>query len=349
MRSRVSALVAVATLLALSLPAIAGASSGPSAAQAERAATLAYWTAERVANAKPKDLVKTVVGYTQAPKPNAKPGGGSGAVTGASWVGTSADTIRNRSGRILFHQGTGDWICSGSVVTDNSATSDYSTILTAGHCVYDGTDGWATKWVFMPDFDEGPVYNDCAHTKYGCWTATRLAANATFVSGGGFGTNQTVAVDYGFARVELGGKNQVGDTDLDALVGAYPLKTSATALSVQQWAFGYPAAGRYHGKDLVYCTNGGGTSLINDPNGANTWGMACNMTGGSSGGPWITGGTNPSNATGWSASSVNSYGYSGLTYMFGPKFTSATTMVLGDVADGSATGGTSAIFNIPPP
>ena len=120
MRSRLSALVAIAILVALSLPAIAGARSAPSGAQAERAATLAYWTAERVANAKPKDLVKTVVGYTQAPKPNAKPGGGGGgggAVTGASWGGTSGDTIRNRSGRILFHQGNGDWICSGSVVT----------------------------------------------------------------------------------------------------------------------------------------------------------------------------------------------------------------------------------------
>jgi V8-like Glu-specific endopeptidase len=349
MRSRFPALVAVAILVALSLPAIAGARSAPSAADAERAATLAYWTAERVANAKPKDLVKTVVGYAQAPKPNAKPGGGSGAVKGASWVGTSHDTIRVRSGRVLFHQGNGDWICSGSVVTDGTTSTGYSTILTAGHCVYDGADGWATRWIFMPDFDEGPVYNDCANTEFGCWTATRLAANATFFSEGGFGTERSVEVDYGFARVGLGGPNANSTTDLDSLGGAYPLKTSATGLTVQQWAFGYPAAGRYHGKDLVYCTNGGGTSLINDPNGADTWGMACNMTGGSSGGPWITGGTDPSVATGWSASSVNSYGYSGLTYMFGPKFNSATTTVLGDVADGSATGGTSVIFNISTP
>jgi hypothetical protein len=265
-------------------------------------------------------------------------------VTGASWGGFSHDTIRVRSGRILFHQGNGDWICSGSVVTDGSSSAGFSTILTAGHCVY-GAEGWATKWVFMPDFDEGPVYNDCANTEFGCWTASRLAANALFVSGGGFG-NDTVDVDYGFARVGLGGPLATSMTDLDSLDGAYLLKTSGVTNANQQSAFGYPAAGRYKGYDLIYCTNGT-NSLIDDPYGASTWGMACNMTGGSSGGPWITGGTSPSVVTDWSASSVNSYGYSNLKgYMFGPRFTDATTEVLGDVADGS-TDGTSALFDIP--
>lgn len=347
MRSRLPAIVAVALLVALSIPTVVSAKAAPSAELRERAATLAYWTAERIANAKPKDLVKTVVGYTQAPKPQAKPGGGAGgAVIGSSWGGSSHDTIRVRSGRILFHQGNGDWICSGSVVTDGTTSTGYSTVLSAGHCVYDGADGWATKWVFMPDFDEGPVYNDCANTEFGCWTATRLAVHHTFVAGGGFGTNQTVAVDYGFARVGLGGPQPNSQIDLDGLGGAYTLKTSGMTNAVQQWAFGYPAEGRYKGKDLIYCTNGT-NSLINDPNGANTWGMNCNMNGGSSGGPWITGTTNPSTATG-QASSVNSYGYSGLTYMFGPKFNAATSTVLGDVADGSATSNVSQVFNITP-
>jgi hypothetical protein len=38
-------------------------------------------------------------------------------------------------------------------------------------------------------------------------------------------------------------------------------------------------------------------------------------------------------------SSTNSYGYTGLTYMFGPKFDAATATVLGDLIDNSATGG----------
>ena len=51
--------------------------------------------------------------------------------------------------------------------------------------------------------------------------------------------------------------------------------------------------------------------------------MACNMTGGSSGGPWIADSTNPGTIEG-KVASLNSYGYSGLTVMFGPKFTSDT-------------------------
>ena len=62
------------------------------------------------------------------------------------------------------------------------------------------------------------------------------------------------------------------------------------------------------------------------------------MTGGSSGGPWLWGTTNPADGSGL-LSSVNSYGYSGLTYMFGPRFNGETSTVLGDVQDGSATAG----------
>lgn len=336
MRFRTLALGAAA-LVMLAAPAVVGARSATADAQLQRAATLAYWTPERIANAKWKGYERQSSGKFV---PTARPGGG--AVTGASWAGDD-DIIEQQTGRVLFHQGNGDWICSGSVVTAGSNSTTTSTVLTAGHCVYDGNDGWATEWMFIPDFDDAPTYT-CANTSLGCWTATRLATHSTFVSGGGFGTNQTVAVDYAFALVGLGGKGQTGTLDLDAAVGgAYSLKTTTTALSVQQWAFGYPAAGRYKGKDLVYCTNSNNTSLINDPNGADTWGMACNMTGGSSGGPWVTGTTNPGSTAG-QASSVNSYGYSGLNYMFGPKFNSQTTNVLNAVISGS--GSNSSVHNL---
>jgi len=342
MRSRLPTLVAVAILVALSLPAIAGARSAHSAAEAARAEhdrIVAYWTPERIAAARPRDMVRTVVGFTVAPKPIAKPGGGGGGgnVKGASWTGDGI--IEKQSGRILFSMSGGQWICSGSVVTNGAASDGFSTILTAGHCVTDGPNTWASNFMFIPDFDEGPVYptsQPCSKSGqvYGCWTATRLAANAAFVSGGGFG-NDTVDVDYGFAYVGLGGFN---NTDLDVTVGgAYALNPDLEALNVQQWAFGYPAEGRYKGKDLIYCTNAT-SSLINDPYGATTWGMACNMNGGSSGGPWVTGTPDPGSTAG-SVSSLNSYGYSNLNgYMFGPRFDGDTTAVLNAVIN-NASGG----------
>ena len=57
-----------------------------------------------------------------------------------------------------------------------------------------------------------------------------------------------------------------------------------------------------------------------------TWGLGCNMTGGSSGGPWLSG-FNISTNDG-SASSLNSYKYTNdSTKMYGPKFNAKTKAV----------------------
>jgi V8-like Glu-specific endopeptidase len=302
MRRLIPSLIA-ALVLSASLPGVAGARQ-----MSEHERILAYWTPARIANAMPKDYVMTASGRLV---PNARPGGGGG---GASWTLNGA--IETQSGRVLFHQGNGDWICSASVVSDGSTTDAYSIIVTAGHCAYDGADGWATNWMYIPDFDDAPTYT-CGDTIYGCWTARALAVSPGFYPEG-FG-NDTVESDWAFAVVGPGGHS--GSAQIDAL-GAYPLKTTDNTVGTSAWAFGYPAAGKYHGKDLVYCTG----TTVEDPYGAATWGVGCNMTGGSSGGPWLVGSfTAQQIADGaGSVGSVNSYGYSGLKYMFGPRFNSST-------------------------
>ena len=332
MRVRIS-IVLAALAVTLALPGIAAAGSGSAAAaaKAEQDRIIAYWTPARIAAAKPKDFVRDA--NTGRLIPYARPGGSGG--TGASWTGDGA--VEMRVGRILFSSGGSNWICSGSVVND--ANSSASVILTAGHCVYDGADGWSYNVLFMPDFDDDPNYT-CASRVLGCWTATRLAANSDFVPSG-FGPDKALKVDYGFALVGTGSKGGQLDTTVG---GGYNLKRADLAPTVTtndvQWAFGFPAEGRYKGKDLIYCTG----KTIDDPNGVGTWGMACNMNGGSSGGGWLYGTTNPADGSG-SLSSVNSYGYSGLTYMFGPRFNSETPTVMGDVLDGSATSTVSVVCN----
>jgi V8-like Glu-specific endopeptidase len=305
---RVSLSLLAVFILVTAFPGLVAA-RGPSS---ERDQILAYWTPQRIANAKPKDYVMTPSGSLV---PRAKPGGGGGgASTGASW--TLGGAINARSGRVLFHQGSGDWICSASVVNDGSTTDGYSMIVTAGHCAYDGTDGWATNWMYIPDFDAHPTYT-CGSTTYGCWTARALAISPGFYPDG-FGDG-TVESDWAFAVVGPGGKS--GTAQLDAL-GSYALKTTGNTVGASAWAFGYPAAGKYHGKDLVYC-NG---STVADPYGAATWGLGCDMTGGSSGGPWLVGNFTAAQIRDGSGAvgSVNSYGYSGLKFMFGPRFNSST-------------------------
>ena len=325
MRSRVL-IVLGALILTLLMPVAVGARSANGAARAEHDRILAYWTPARIAAAQPRDYIRDDKGHLV---PYAKPGGGSSG-TGASWIGGGA--VVNRVGKILYHAGNSNWVCSGTVVTDASTSNHYSVVLSAGHCAYDQADGWSTNWMFIPDFDDAPTFT-CSATVYGCWTATRLAINSDFYPSG-FGPDAALRVDYSFALVGLGGKPGEAK-ELDAVVGGYGLKTSGTSNADTQWAFGYPAAGKYHGNDLIYCT---GTTTP-DPYGVDTWGMACNMTGGSSGGGWLYGSSNPGTDAGKLLSSVNSYGYSGLTKMFGPKFDSETPVVMGDVIDGSATGG----------
>ncbi|MEV0274278.1 hypothetical protein AB0H43_36370 [Hamadaea sp. NPDC050747] len=339
MRSRPLVLLSAIALSLLSInPATAasaaGTDHGAAGVRAEDARVLAYWTPARIANAKARDYVRTDSGKMI---PNARPGGGS-TVTGASWP--SGGAIQQRSGRILFSSGGSDWICSGSVVNDSSTSNGYSIVLTAGHCVFDGTDGWSYNFLYMPNFDAEPNY-DCATRVDGCWRANLLSAHDDFVPAG-FGTDETVRVDYGFARVGLRIAG-AGTAELDAATGGYGLNTAAVANSATKWAFGYPAEGKYKGKDLIYCAG----PTVDDPYGAPTWGVACNMNGGASGGPWIYGTTDPAvYTTGTLLTSVNSYGYSGLTYMFGPKFTTETQTVYSSAVSGTASSGVSVVCSV---
>ncbi|HUG29382.1 MAG TPA: hypothetical protein VMQ65_02560 [Candidatus Limnocylindria bacterium] len=331
MRSRVFVALAALTL-SLLLPAGVGAGSAQSAAKAEQDRIIAYWTPARIASAQPRDFVRNDAGKLVPSK--GKPGGGGdgdgGAVTGASWTGN--EPVELRVGRILFSSGGSNWICSGSVVSDSD--TDYSVILTAGHCVFDGNDGWSYNFLFMPDFDDNPDYN-CVTRVMGCWTANRLSAHTNFVPSG-FGPDSALRVDYGFARVGTG--NKLGQLDT-AVTGGYGLTTSIGSPGPVAWAFGYPAQGKYKGKDLIYCTG----ATVGDPYDVGTWGMACKMNGGSSGGGWLFGTTNPADGSG-SLGSVNSYGYTGLAYMFGPIFDGDTLDVRDAVVNGN--GPNSVVCNV---
>jgi hypothetical protein len=116
----------------------------------------------------------------------------------------------------------------------------------------------------------------------------------------------------------LGGKNS---TQLDATVGAFPLAVPGfTAAGDQAYAFGYPAASPYAGADLTYCS---GAIVQDSSNNNSTWGLTtCTMTGGASGGPWMSGFSTDRGIL----SSVNSYKYTAAANgMYGPKFNANTT------------------------
>lgn len=349
-RSRTSVLTALALIAALGPAAMAGAApKGDDAshgARAEHERIVAHWTPERMRAAKPRDFVRQADGsfrqVTAARGANGskgKPGGGGStgsaipSTSGAAW--TAGGEVAARTGKVFFRMGGSGYVCSGAVVDDGSTSNTTSLILTAAHCVYDesepdGVSGFATDWLFIPDFDAQPNLNtsDCtsAETRFGCWTATALVAHDGFTKAGGFTTAATQN-DFAFAVVGPGGKG--GDQQLDATVGGYELSTSVRAKD-QLSAFGYPAAGRYNGTDLTYCSGAVSTDPYNGYTGSDdNWRMSCQMTGGSSGGPWVTTGVGllGPDGSGGAIGSLNSYGYSGIRSMFGPVFNTRTLAV----------------------
>ena len=329
MHIRRSAALAATLVLAIvpivASGAVAGGRSGATSLAARQTAEhnriVKYWTEARLRAATPRDFVfDPVRGFHLAPQ--RKPGGGGtggGNTTGASWP-NGTGLVYKATGKVYFVMGSSAYVCSGTALGDSR--SGYSLVITAGHCVYDEEtgngqlSGFATNWLFIPQFDSSPTFT-CANTAFGCWTAQALVVNRGFAGAGGFTTTAT-HYDWGFAVVGPGGKS---GAPLDSVVGTFGYSASAMSGGTTVDAFGYPAAGKYHGNDLVYCQGPVGFDALT----SNTnYKLACGMTGGSSGGPWLSG-FNATTGTGGTIQSLNSYGYSGQSNMYGPIFNATTT------------------------
>ena len=324
----VGLLAAVGVLAATSVFVTVGSSAAAPGAKPDRNAVVAYWTPQRIAHAVPRDVAPKSLPKPQAGKPPGTGGGGGGGggttVTGAAW--TAGGKVQATTGKVLFTMDGVDYVCSGSVAADSSSSA--SLVLTAGHCVYDESgSGFATNWMFVPDYQTGGaiVTNPdgthsftCETVPYGCWTATALVTTTAWANGGA--SLQGFNDDYGFAVVGAGGKT--GESkQLDSTVGSNPVAFNQ-AHPAQVSSFGYPQASPYDGQKLIYCA---GNDVADTWGGTTDFGLSCNMTGGSSGGPWyVSFGANGSQG---SLNSVNSFKYTSgrfTKYMWGPYFDAYT-------------------------
>ena len=201
----------------------------------------------------------------------------------------ASETPVKHIGKVFFTLGGANYVCSGNSVS----STNKSTVSTAGHCVNEGPGAFATKFTFVPAYLNGSA-------PYGMWTAKALYAPTQWSSGG------DMTYDTGFAVM-----NTLNGQKLADVVGGSGVQFNA-ARGLSYKSFGYPAAAPFNGESLKSCTG----TATNDPNNPqfNTQGIPCNMTGGSSGGPWFIG----SSSTGYQ-NSINSYGYgSKSTTMYGP-------------------------------
>ncbi|MGO4192075.1 serine protease [Arthrobacter sp. YAF17] len=304
--------LSAAALLALSAAGAASAAPAPGKAPTETSGVTShtvvetggaeYWTAEKMRNAIPGDVLAERAKQRSA---NSKAAVKRPAEAGApSTVEAQSPSLQAKAvtpkanasespvkhiGKVFFTLGGANYVCSANSVS----SANKSTVSTAGHCLNEGPGAFATKFTFVPAYLNGSA-------PYGMWTAKALYAPTQWSSGG------DMTYDTGFAVM-----NTLNGQKLADVVGASGVQFNA-ARGLSYKAFGYPAAAPFNGESLKSCSG----TASNDPNNPqfNTQGISCNMTGGSSGGPWFIG----SSSSGYQ-NSVNSYGYgTNSTKMYGP-------------------------------
>lgn len=213
------------------------------------------------------------------------------------------------NGKVFFTKDGVDYLCSGTVV--NSANKDM--VDTAGHCVSDGAGNFVTNWVFVPGFGSNPSGGNAGTYPYGIWTARELTTTEQWHHHG------NIKQDLGYGVVA-----PLGGQDIATYLGGHGSSFNASRSQVFN-AFGYPQAFPYNGRDqrVSVSRRYGDDAAVNGSPGPSPIRIKSDLTGGASGGGWIT---NISSSTGLGkVNGHNSYRYVGgspanADRMYGPYY-----------------------------
>jgi V8-like Glu-specific endopeptidase len=185
-------------------------------------------------------------------------------------LGSNHPTART-NGKVFFDLNGGHWQCSAAVV--NSEGKD--TVWTAGHCVADGqgNGAWASNWTFVPAYDD-----DLANPRpFGTWSANQLWTKTAWKNNGDFAEDMGVAI-----------MNPHGGNHIVSQFGGHGLRANA-GKNVFEYAFGYPAESPFDGGNLMRCAGSSSPEWSFLFWSSDTIKISCDMTRGSSGGPWLNG------------------------------------------------------------
>lgn len=169
-------------------------------------------------------------------------------------------------GKLFFKRGGGSFVCSASVIGGDA-------IWSAGHCLHAGNnraDGWARDVVFAPAYKDG-------NAPLGLWKAKSLTVRTAWYK---HGNPKGLYEDMGGAVLfPLNGRR------ISAVCGYLGFASGWSRY--QHWRqLGYPAAAPFDGRRMVEVASSfayqGNVPGSPDPNATGN-----DMTGGSSGGPWV--------------------------------------------------------------
>lgn len=239
---------------------------------AEASVVSRYWTPRRMRRADSAGMPRLGVPGDADPVPRL-----AGGVDGFAVPVTNPDARPQRfHGRLFFTHTAPDGSrqdasCSGTVIR----APNRSTMLTAGHCIYDGT--WSDDVLFVPAYRNGQA-------PFGEYPASAIGTTGQwkrFVS-----SSIDLAYSYDVGAAVLGRDPATGRRVQDALGGgrgvAFDLRRPARDFSV----YGYPATGAFDGETPLRCRS---RLLWRDSSGfrPRPGAVRCDMRQGASGGGWV--------------------------------------------------------------
>ena len=263
-------------------------------------------------------------------------GGGSGGDSGdtvANMEWEDGGRVQTAAGRLYFEMPNnkkrkGPWsgyVCSGTAVSDS--IDNRSVILTAAHCVYDDANqAFARNVLFIPNqagTSGSRTDFDCDNDPIGCWVPSFGVVDTAW-TGTTFPDN--IPWDYAYYAVTVTGAHAGTGTEESLEVAAGTLAIDFGPPDFDDGTAGASSDDFTHALGYSYNVDPNFMYCAEDmtTEGADNWWLpSCELSGGSSGGPWVQ----PMNiSTGdGPVISVNSWGYVGSPGMAGPKLDGSTS------------------------
>jgi hypothetical protein len=231
-----------------------------------------------------------------------------------TWPYSYASNPNRQIGKLYFDVAPGAAVdyrwCSATAINSENK----SLVLTAGHCVYSpdpdgngyitGNGYWYEGMFFCPGYENG--------CKLGAYYPRLTSTTWSWLQGSGSPRTYDWGDDIATVLVNPNSNGSLVD-----YTGGQGIMWNAPA-DLYRWAYGYPVtdsrwpAYSYSGQDMIYCP--GNSWAVT----ANHLALSCTMTGGASGGPWLTN-VNYSSWLGY-VNGVNSHKPWGGAYMGSPYF-----------------------------